>query len=144
MRFLKRFPEEKHEQIKQLMNYIQLRGVAGKDLVSIGGYIDRHRRSEQARIWIERVKSYDVKPVGKDSQYDITRRFKLKTADNKTYTFTNNGYGGFDWVIVSNSTNVRKMHSPECRDWPAHIKWSKAHYYNIVLDVSDGIFKLDF
>lgn len=38
---LKRFPKDKHEQIAGLVQYATLMGLSGKDLVSIGGKMDR-------------------------------------------------------------------------------------------------------
>jgi hypothetical protein len=38
---LKRFSEDKHEQIEQLIVWCQMMGLTGRDLVSIGGKLDR-------------------------------------------------------------------------------------------------------
>ena len=37
----KRFPREKQEQIRQLVNYATLMGLDGKDLISIGSKLER-------------------------------------------------------------------------------------------------------
>lgn len=47
---LKRFPKDKHEQIAGLVQYATLMGLTGRDLVSIGGKMDRdHAKKERAR-----------------------------------------------------------------------------------------------
>lgn len=47
---LKRFPKDKHEQIAGLVQYATLMGLTGRDLVSIGGKMDRDNvKKERAR-----------------------------------------------------------------------------------------------
>jgi hypothetical protein len=43
---LKRFSEDKHEQIEQLIVWCQMMGLTGRDLVSIGGKLDRMNSPE--------------------------------------------------------------------------------------------------
>ena len=143
MRFLKRFPEEKHDQIKQLMSYIELCGVTGKDLVSIGGYIDRSRKAAQSKIWAERVKSYNIEPVGKDGPRNVYERFRIKNADGTGYTFVNDGWTD-RWTILSNKTLVKKSYQASSREWPSSYSYGKQQLYDMVLDINDGLFKLDF
>jgi len=145
MRFLRRFPESKHEQIQQLMSYIQLCGVTGKDLVSIGGYLDRSRKSETYKHTKERIDTYVcdgvITPIGKDNRDQMPNRFKFKTI-NGTYQIVNDGWDR--WSVTSNSTKVRKDARPTGRDWPAHLTWGRRQFYDMVLDIADGNFKLDF
>ena len=63
----KRFPEEKQEQVKQLVAYARLMGLDGKDLVSIGGKLDRTRTAEEWRRNKQLVESsFQFLYVGKD------------------------------------------------------------------------------
>lgn len=145
MRFLRRFPESKHEQIQQLMSYIQLCGVTGKDLVSIGGYLDRSRKSETYRQAKERVDTYIrdgiISAVGKDSPDQMPNRFKYNGIDG-VYRVDNDGWNR--WNITSSSTKVQKIVQPTQHDWPSHLRWGKRQFYDVVLDIADGKLKLDF
>lgn len=46
---LKRFSREKHDQIASLINYATLMGLSGKDLVSIGGKMERDSSSKERK-----------------------------------------------------------------------------------------------
>lgn len=144
MRFLKRFPESKHEQIRQLMNYISMCGVSGKDLVSIGGYIDRQRASEQYQHARARVQEYidqrTICPIGQDRPDQIVNRFKFKTL-NGDY----NCSGDWSlWEVVNVKTKVRQHFRPTERDWPSHVHWNRRSFYNMVLDIVEGHVQLNF
>ncbi len=144
MRFLKRFPESKHEQIKQLMSYITMCGVSGRDLVSIGGYIDRQRASEQYQNAKVRVQEYidqkTIRPVGADRPDQIVNRFKFKTISGD-YNFSGDWS---TWEVVNVKTKVRQHYHPTNRDWPAHLHWNRRSFYNMVLDIAEGCIQLNF
>lgn len=57
----KRFPREKQEQIRQLVNYATLMGLDGKDLISIGSKLERIKSNatiqENRKIIAELVKA---------------------------------------------------------------------------------------
>ena len=143
MQFLKRFPIEKHDQIKQLMTYIEMCGVSGKDLVSIGGYIDRRRLSESYKHRKSLVDALPISPVGSDHAHNESydTRFNYKT-EQGTYRFETDGWN--TWSITSNKTKVVKKHTAVTRDWPAHLKWRRRMRYEIMLDVIEGNIKLNF
>lgn len=144
MRFLKRFPESKHEQIRQLMSYIEMCGVSGRDLVSIGGYIDRRRVSEQYQHAKARVQEFidqkTIQPIGKDRSEQIVNRFKYKGLSGD-YNFSGDWR---DWEIVSVKTKVRQHYHPSNRDWPGHLNWTRRAFYDMVLDIAEGQIQLNF
>jgi hypothetical protein len=144
MKFLKRFPESKHEQIRQLMSYIEMCGVSGKDLVSIGGYIDRRQASEQYQHARDRVQEYidqrTIRPIGADRPDQVINRFKFKTL-NGDY----NCLGEWSsWDIVNVKTKARQRVKPTERDWPNHVHWGRRNFYNMVLDIAEGHVQLNF
>lgn len=144
MRFLKRFPESKHEQIRQLMSYIEMCGVTGRDLVSIGGYIDRRRTNEHYNHAKSRVQEYInqkvIRPIGSDGAGQIVNRFKYKTV-NGDYNFSGDWS---QWEIVSVKTKTRQRYTPTSRHWPGHLSWNRRSFYDMVLDIADGKIQLNF
>jgi len=144
MRFLKRFPESKHEQIKQLMSYITMCGVSGRDLVSIGGYIDRQRANEQYQLAKARVQEYidqkTIRPIGADRPDQIVNRFKFKTISGD-YNFSGD-WGS--WEVVSAKTKVRQRYHSTSRSWPSHLHYNRRSFYDMVLDIIEGNIQLNF
>lgn len=145
MRFLKRFPEDKHAQILQIMSYLEMCGLSGRDLVSIGGYVDRRAMSQRYQHTKQRVQEYidqgTIRPIGSDRIDQIVNRFKLKTL-NGDYNFEQDGWS--DWNATSLKTKVKQRVRCQDRDWPAHVHWTRRHFYNMVLDIAEGDFKPNF
>jgi hypothetical protein len=56
----KRFSKEKQEQIRQLVAYTTLMGLTGKDLVSIGGKLERMKEAEERKRRLAIVRTYPV------------------------------------------------------------------------------------
>jgi hypothetical protein len=150
MKFLARFPESKHEQIKQLMGYIQLCGVTGKDLVSIGGYIDRERKKETSKKNLARIADLDIRSIGNDNKSSPRRewwhqRWRVVTANGDKYDFTDDTW--HHYRVYSHSTKVGKFVSPTSHyagDWPNTWRWHKITAHEIMMDVIDGRFLLNF
>lgn len=144
MRFLKRFPDSKHEQIKQLMSYIEMCGVSGRDLVSIGGYIDRQRLTAQYQHAKARAKEYieqgTIRPIGKDRPDQIVNRFKFKTLTGD-YNCSGNWSS---WEVVNVETKARQHFNTGNRNWPAHLRWNSRSFYDFVLDIAEGQIQLNF
>ena len=63
----KRFPADKQDQVRGLVNYATLMGLNGKDLISIGGKLNRiqDRREVMANRAI--IEAMDIQPIGKDT-----------------------------------------------------------------------------
>lgn len=53
----RRFPDEKQEQVRQLVSWSRLLGLTGRDLVSIGGKLDRYEKQQELRRNKEIAKS---------------------------------------------------------------------------------------
>ena len=144
MRFLKRFPESKHEQIRQLMSYISMCGLSGRDLVSIGGYIDRQRVNEQYQHAKFRVQDYidqkTIVPIGTDRPDQIFNRFKFKTLKGN---YNCSGDWG-SWEVINVKSRARQYFRPSERNWPAHLHWGRRAFYNMVLDIAEGNIQLNF
>ena len=67
----RRFPEDKQEQIRQLVAYTTLMGLSGTDLVSIGGKLNRIEEKNQALYTF---------PDGKPEQAKYTGMFGVNPA----------------------------------------------------------------
>lgn len=145
MKFLKRFPEGKHEQIRQLIFMAQLSGLSGKDLVSIGGWIDRNKKNDEYRANKDRIneliKQGIILPIGQDSKEQIVNRFKYKSAAGD-YNFVSNGWS--HWTCTSMKTKVKQNFIPGSYSWPGHIHWNYRYFYNCVLDIVDKKIQLNF
>lgn len=146
MRFLKRFPESKHEQILQVMNYLQMCGLSGRDIVSIGGWIDRAGANDRYQAARERIQVYidqkTIRPIGKDDPEQMANRFKYRgiTGD---YNFSNSHWG-YMWNVTSMRTRTTIVHHPQARDWPSRVHWNQQSFYNMMLDIADGKINLNF
>lgn len=128
----KRFSKDKQEQIRQLVSFATLMGLSGKDLVSIGGKLDRiaARRDMEGRLAI--VKAYDIQAIGKDKH--TMDRFKLEI-NGVMYHFKND-YG--NWAITNTQTKKSKMHYN--RSWWTwgRIDWRIRERYNFLWDLYQG------
>ena len=147
MRFLKRFPESKHEQILQIMTYIQMCGLSGRDLVSIGGWIDRQKISTEYRANKERIQGFidqkTIRPIGRDHPDQMANRFKYR-GTNGDYNFRYTGWSR-KWDVTSMSTKITKS-SPaiSVRQWPSRLHWHTREFYDCVLDIADDSSWLNF
>lgn len=144
--FFKRFPDEKQDQVRALVNYATLMGLNGKDLVSIGGKLDRIKESQDRARRLAIVKGYEVLPIGKDVKLSrvplnerIDRRFKLVTV-NGAFHFENN-YGNFK--IKSVATNKVLTHHPQYRTW-GRVGWRTRERYDMLIDIHEGLVQLNF
>lgn len=131
----KRFSDSKQEQIRQFVAYAQLMGLTGKDLVSIGGKLDRIQASKDKEHRLEIVKGYVVKPIGKTP---IGERFKLEI-NGTVYHFKSSYYTGY---IITNTATNKKIHvEPEYFEW-GRTAWEKRKVYNILYALYTGAFVL--
>jgi hypothetical protein len=122
------------------VGYATLMGLTGKDLVSIGGKLDRLKVSAEIKRNIKTVDStYNFLLVGKDT--DIDRRWKIKT-DIGSYTFERQGYGHFR--ISSSISGISRTHSLNSDYAVGRIGHYKRDRYSMMLDVYNGVFRLDF
>lgn len=136
---LKRFDKAKHEQLEGLLQWCQMMGLSGKDLVSLGGHIERSQARERAISNRRIVDGLGCEPVGKDRA--IESRWKFKTngvtwrvdVDYSNAKFTN-------YATKTSKTFHVAMHDEEL----GKMHWRKRLYYATMLDVVNGRIKLDF
>lgn len=135
----KRFPAEKQDQVRGLVNYATLMGLNGKDLVSIGGKLDRIAAARQRIANVQIIESFNCLPIGQDKNID--ERFKLKTTTG-TYNFEKR-YS--DWMVTSASTKKTKRHHADVynKDLPK-TNWDRRHRYAVLLDIASGELQLNF
>jgi hypothetical protein len=145
----KRFPKEKQDQVRQLVNFAVLMGLDGKDLISIGGRLERiaakRKRDENLAI----IKSYTLLPIGQDAKESKERqrqsmysRFKLETINGNYYFEC---VGGGDWKIRNPKTKASIRYYP---DYYGH-ELPKSNYITrsrnvVLLDVHCGKLQLNF
>jgi hypothetical protein len=136
---LRRFSDEKQDQVEQLIGYATMLGLSGKDLISIGGKMERDRSNMFIKRNLELIKSVEVYRIGND--VDIEQRFKIKTS-NGNYNFENNGYS---WHITSLKTkNVINYTPSESIDLPKRMGWYKRCQYRMLYDIATGVIQLNF
>lgn len=136
----KRFPAEKQDQVRGLVNYATLMGLTGKDLVSIGGKLDRIKVSRERVRNRELVQTVKIEPIHKDSASRMLERFKIKTAHG-SYNFESQ-YNS--WKITSLKTKVSKTHTPDWHDFGVRASWQKRTQQSMLLDIATGTFQLNF
>jgi len=145
--FFKRFPESKQDQVRQLVSFATLMGLTGKDLVSIGGKLDRIKVAQDLKNRKQIIAGYVVSPIGKDANHSkseqerkMQSRFKLETA-NGVYHFQHNHYNGF--TVTNPRTKIKVNHTAQYRDW-GRLSWIVRDRYNVLMDVHEGLLQLNF
>lgn len=139
----KRFPVDKQEQVRQLVAYAQLMGLDGKDLVSIGGKLDRIKASAEYKRNKSLVESsFEFLYVGRDTdEYHLNNRWRIKTAGG-SYTFTAQGWDVYR--IKSNRTGTTIDHRVSTDYSLGSGDYYKRRRYAVMLDVCNGIIPLNF
>lgn len=135
---LKRFDKAKHEQLAGLLEWCTLMGLTGKDLVSLGGHIDRAQQAAEAksnRTLAETVK-FDV--VGNDA--DMSNKWSFMTPNGR-YTFESASWRQV--YVVSNKTKVRKKFNMEFYEL-GRLGWQKRDRLQCALNIIHGKIVLDF
>lgn len=139
----KRFPENKQEQVRQLVAYAQLMGLDGKDLVSIGGKLDRIKASAECKRNRSLVEtSFEFLYVGRDSgEYTLNNRWRIKTAGG-SYTFEARGWDVYR--VKSNRTGAVIEHRVTADYSLGTGDYYKRRRYAVMLDVCNGLLPLNF
>jgi hypothetical protein len=140
--FFKRFPAEKQEQIRGLVNYTLLMGLTGKDLVSIGGKLERLNASRQYAHNKKIIAGMNPLPIGRD-KFSRTDRFKLKTLTGQ-YNFERKY--STEWRITSIRTKASKTITTDPYEYELGKRhsWDRRSYFSVLLDVHNGKLLLDF
>ena len=139
----KRFPAEKQEQVRQLVAYAQLMGLDGKDLVSIGGKLDRIKASAEYKRNKSLVESsFTFLNVGRDrGEYYLNSRWRIKTAGG-SYTFQAQGWDVYR--VRSNKTGAVRDHRVTNDYSLGTGDYYKRRRYAVMLDVCNGLLPLNF
>ncbi len=141
----RRFSEEKQEQVRQLVAYATLMGLTGKDLVSIGGKLDRIKEKQEREANVRIAEGYLINtiPVGKtkaEQNNNEWHKWKYKDANGQTWLFeTRSRY----------SLNIRSMATGKNKNFYPEIYIStglhgKASKYNALLNIHYGKILLNF
>ena len=140
--YFRRFPPEKQDSIRALVSYVTLLDLNGKDLISIGGRLERIKASRQAVNNQNIILGMDIRPVGKDK--DLRRRWVYLHEDGTRYYFDSPGWS--DVRVRSGLTNVTKhVTVPEQYDVKKVRSLNHNRYLaNIMLNVYHGKIKLNF
>jgi hypothetical protein len=132
----KRFPVEKQDQVRQLVGFATLMGLTGKDLVSIGGKLDRIRVAMERDRLRGIVNEMDLKPV-KNNQGSYTASWYLVSGGIK-YHFRGDMWGG---TVTNTSTKVKHEwnHLPNWYyELGSFYKFDNTSIPKIMLNVWDG------
>ena len=136
-----RFPQEKQDQVRALVNYATLMGLNGKDLVSIGGKLDRVRIRREITANRAIVSGMDLKTIGKDT--DFWYRWAWIDSQGTRYYFEDVTYGS---VVITN-TKTKQSQKVRYDSWnmPDTGRWSvkrNSSLPSIMLGVYHGLIKL--
>lgn len=118
--FFRRFPAEKQDQVRALVNYATLMGLNGKDLVSIGGKLDRLKaaqlKKEREGIIVEMMTRCTFIGKDKTDKYAIRHptRFKYTDAVGRVWRFDHVDY--FGCHVTSDSGKVLRVRFKERYD----------------------------
>jgi hypothetical protein len=138
----RRFPSEKQEQVRALVNYATLMGLNGKDLVSIGGKLDRIQLRREITSNREIVESMDLNTVGKDRDFRYRWSYKV---DGVRYYFEHPDWYGVH--IRSGATQKSKRvqildhYNFGPRSWRHR---GSIYVGNVMLNVYHGHIQLNF
>jgi hypothetical protein len=137
---LKRFDKEKHDQLEGLLQWCQLMGLTGKDLVSLGGHIDRAQKTEDAKKNRTLAESIVFTPVGQNDM-TMSNKWSTKNADGDRYVFENASWQRVS--VTSAKTKVRKVFNLEYYEL-GRIGWQKRDRYQSALNLINGRIVLNF
>ena len=147
--FFKRFPKEKQDQVRGLVEYATLMGLSGKDLVSIGGKLDRIKQAQEKIRNMEIVNGFECLPIGidrgasKSSKNDrLDERFKIKTA-NGAYNFQNH-FGRWDIKSLATKTVIRYQASNTYDYDFGRIPYPRRQRYILLMDIATNKLLLNF
>ena len=135
---LKRFDKNKHDQLQGLLEWCQLMGLTGKDLVSLGGHIDRAQKTAEAKVNRELAKSIQFDTVGVDKT--MSNKWSLKTNTGR-YTFEDSSWQRV--YVTSNKTKVRKSFNLEFYEI-GRVSWRDRNRLQCALNLVNGKIVLDF
>jgi hypothetical protein len=135
---LKRFNKDKHEQLEQLIAWCTLMGLEGKDLVSLGGHLDRAKKSAEAKSNTELANSIKFDSVGGDTE--MRNKWSTKNTHGR-YTFEEATWGRVN--ITSNKTKIRRTFNLQYYEL-GRASWRTRARLQSALNIIHGNIVLDF
>lgn len=136
----KRFSDEKQDQVRALVNYATLMGLSGRDLVSIGGKLDRIAKKRLIDQNRSIVSNMGIRPIGKDS--NCWDRWAYEQSGS-LYHFDNPTYYSVRIKNVSSGKTVKGSYQYHEYDFGRHWSYRGNHYLpQIMLSVHSGILNL--
>jgi hypothetical protein len=135
---LKRFDKAKHEQLEGLLQWCQLMGLTGKDLVSLGGHIDRAQKTEEAKTNRALAETVKFDTVGADKE--MSNKWSLKNAHGR-YTFESGSWQRVQ--VTSNKTKVRKTFNLKYYEL-GRLGWRNRDRLMCAINIAMGHIVLDF
>lgn len=142
----KRFAPEKQDQIRQLVSYATLMGLSGKDLISIGGKLDRVKERQQHEALVRIAEGYEAetKPVGRSKQEQESNRWhKWRYVDANGVAWRFNTSSRWGCEVTNESTGKTKRFSLE-EYFPKSRSSSKIYKFNALLNLHHGKIMLNF
>ena len=116
---LKRFDPAKHDQLEGLLQWCELMGLTGKDLVSLGGHIDRMQSKNLIQQNRSMADNIPIEKVGKDQ--NTNKRWIVNTPTGK-YRFEIFDHR-WDFIrVISYKTQIKKQ-------FALHDKWEIGNVY---------------
>lgn len=135
----KRFPAEKQDQVRQLVGFATLMGLSGKDLVSIGGKLDRIKQVKERDHLRSIVLDMDLAPI--KSKNRMTDSWYYTSGGTK-YRFRGDSWG----VTIINTDTKKKVEIYNIRNWYYELGkfhlFSNHHIPRVMLNVWDGSIQL--
>lgn len=135
---LKRFDPSKHQQLEEFIAWVRMMGLTGRDLVSLGGQMDRMQQREEVTSNRAIVEGMQLDRVGSDRS--IEERWTVKTV---------NGRYRFD--VDYSAVQITSYQTKKRMTWHCHrnyelgkMHWRKRVKYEVMLDWHHGKLVLDF
>ena len=135
---LKRFDPSKHQQLEEFIAWVRMMGLTGRDLVSLGGQMDRMETRDQAVQNKAIVDGMQLDRVGSDR--NIQDRWTVMTMNGR-YRFDLDYHGV---IITSYRTKKRQAWHPTNNYELGKMHWRKSLRYEVMLDWHHGKLLLDF
>lgn len=135
---LKRFDPSKHQQLEEFIAWVRMMGLSGRDLVSLGGQMDRMEQRDTVLQNRAIVEGMQVDPVGSDRS--TAERWTVKTINGR-YKFQCD----YNMVhVVSYKTKKSKTFHVSENYELGKMHWRKRIKYEALLDWHHGKIVLDF
>jgi len=148
----RRFGKEKQEQIRQLVVYATMMNLSGKDLISIGGVLDRRGAANEYKVRVAIVKAFDVEPVNPKTYRDEKLRDFYLTHNGQRYHCERGVRGKSsgkklshdstrEWCITNVANQRGIMYKVGYQRWGARNEAFR-YYATLLFDIHNNLVKL--